>query len=1024
MTLYNKIQPVLTITLFLLGALPLCPLPVYANDMVHYQLSLSFSPSKHLLSGTVRISVPAGQKINLSLTDLTVTGTLLKEPNGSERQLTIDSGVLKLPKSTGDRILFLSYTYDAQDSNTNLISPEAISLTNNWHPIPKEKGIFEVSARLPQGFLAIVESDQFPLTRKENIVTANYSIPTSSLHFNAAPYMVQKLHVRGKFFVYTMFFKEDQHLANDYLESAKSYLLRYEKEIGPFPYNHYVIVANQLPTGYGMPTFTLLGQMVLRLPFIKATSLGHEIVHSWFGNSVKVNTREGNWCEGLTTFLADYRSKELQAKGTQNRKEAITKYLSYNRESAKITLQEFQSASHSQKDADATRAVGYNRGALFFNELRQRLGIELFSKSIQHFYKNNAFKMASWTDLRKSFEIVSKTDLGDFFRQRLSRKYLPRLEVADIEFSYQDQVPQLNFTLLQQSELPFTIMVPIAVETMEGALQFTREITDKSTVISLPLESRPLSFTVDPDLSFLRELRDTALPPTWPRFLGAEKKLIIAADLKYKEKFQPLLNILDHYDYELVMADTVTNSALTNNSLLFLGTDQSAARSLFGHVQSPLNGFTLDSRINPLSPGEVAILASTSSLQQTKRVARKLKHYGKYSSLAFDNGRILTKATRQTPSDLHFVLESTPSGGNTQSTKTFSDIVGQLTKHRAIYVGENHTSLSDHLLQLRIIEALHKKDIPLAIGMEMFPTSSQTTLDEYTLSDGKMNQQEFLKASDYFDVWRYDYRYYRDILNFAKKRKIPVIGLNIERKIVSKVFKDGNTDGLSVPAKKALPADRDLDMAGYRERLQEIYSIHMGEAHINGAQSGFIQAQAIWDETMAENIANYLTTHPDRTMVVLAGSQHTRKDSGIPPRVSRRIPIPQASVLNLLNGSFPDNLPTIADYYFLGEPVELPLSPKIGIVLNTIKEEEQTKLQIEQLSPHSNAASAGLLPGDILLAVNEIPISGMADLKIAMIDSTKGDSIDLKIRRTENESTRIISFKVELSLPPALPLHP
>jgi len=44
---------------------------------------------------------------------------------------------------------------------------------------------------------------------------------------------------------------------------------------------------------------------VVRLPFITETSLGHEVLHSWFGNSVEVDAGQGNWCEGLTTYLAD-----------------------------------------------------------------------------------------------------------------------------------------------------------------------------------------------------------------------------------------------------------------------------------------------------------------------------------------------------------------------------------------------------------------------------------------------------------------------------------------------------------------------------------------------------------------------------------------------------------------------------------------------------------------------------------------------------------------------------------------------
>ena len=217
-----------------------------------------------------------------------------------------------------------------------------------------------------------------------------------------------------------------------------------------------------------------------------------------------------------------------------------------------------------------------------------------------------------------------------------------------------------------------------------------------------------------------------------------------------------------------------------------------------------------------------------------------------------------------------------------------------------VYVGETHTSLADHLLQLRIIEALHKKNPRLAIGMEMFPASAQPALDKYTLGGEEVDERTFLKESDYYNVWRFDYRFFQDILNFARKNHLPVIGLNLDRQIVSEVFRSGG-NRQSDQRGTGLTADRTaiwICRATVSD-FQLMHDVHMQGSHGSGAASGFIQAQGLWDETMAENITTFLTDHPDYQMVVLAGSQHTRKDSGIPPRVARRISVQQASVINI-----------------------------------------------------------------------------------------------------------------------------
>jgi uncharacterized iron-regulated protein len=339
-------------------------------------------------------------------------------------------------------------------------------------------------------------------------------------------------------------------------------------------------------------------------------------------------------------------------------------------------------------------------------------------------------------------------------------------------------------------------------------------------------------------------------------------------------------------------------------------------------------------------------------------------------------------------------------------------------------VGENHTSLADHLLQLRIIEALHRKNPKIAIAMEMFPSSSQPALDKYTLSGEEVEERAFLKESDYFNVWRFDYRYFRDILIFARKKQLPVIGLNLDRQIVSEVFRSGGTDNLDKKVQALLPVDRNLDMPGYGERLSFMHALHKQGSHGSGAKSGFIQSQGLWDETMAENIVTFLTERPDYQLVVLAGSEHTRNDSGIPPRVARRLPAKQASILNIYNGSAPANLEQVADYYFLAAPAELPEAPQIGVVLDTETKNEHTFLKISQLSPHGKAAAAGLLEGDIVREVNGYPISDMADVRIAMLGTNIGETVDVKVVRTKSGENREHLFKVELTVPPAQQPHP
>ncbi len=980
-----------------------------------YQLAISFDLEKKQLTGTARVTAKAGEALSFSTSLLKITGILLKRQDGSSNEIEVPAGpVFTLPTTDFDRELFISYTLTTDDNGENLISPAGITLLDNWYPIPGRSMHYQLSAVLPDTFTAVTESDFFPLKQAGDTVTATFSESAMVIHFAAAPYVHSSMEARDGLKVHALFFPEDAHLAPEYLEKSKEYINRYEKEIGPFPYNHYVIVANRLPTGLGIPTFTLLGQSVLRLPFIKDTSLGHEILHSWFGNSIDVDITQGNWCEGLTAYLSDHAYRQDKGEGAVYRKESIVNYLSYINPQTVIPLAEFRSGSHSQPGAKARRAVGYSRAQLLFHELHERIGAQAFEKALRELYLRFKGRNASWHDIQVLFSATATEDLAPFFNERLSRNDIPAFYATDISTFLQNDKHILKFTIHQETAKPYSLNIPVYVTTGQGLQIFVLQTDSKDKEITLQLSGRPLEFTLDPGYSLLRKLAMEETPATWSRFMGSTKKLVVLESEKARARFQPLLDQLQEEGVTITSDADVTNSGLRDVDLLILGQNQSASHTLFGKPDHPENGFTLDVRHNPLNPDHVAVMISSESTEETLVASPRLSHYGKYAYLHFNGGHVTEKRNAESESGQRYILEQLPFGSSTQPLQDFNTIVRELSHNDVIYIGESHTSASDHRLQLRILEALNSHIPDLAIGMEMFPESSQQALDEYILNDSEMTEKEFLKASGYYTVWKYDFRYFQEIFKFARTHKVPVIALNLDRTIVSSVYSTGSTDNLSQEIRDNLPQQRNLDMEGYTSRLQAMHSMHEEGNHGSGKASGFIQAQALWDETMAENIAMYLFAHPGKKMVVLAGAQHTRKDSGIPPRVASRIDVQQASVLNILNGSSPTHLHKVADYFFLAEPFELEELPKMGIVLQEHLEKEKEYVEIIEFSPYSKAVEAGLKIGDVLLTVGGYPIKSMEDIRISMFDTQPGENIIVTVERAEKDIAKILEFSIQL----------
>ena len=832
--------------------------------------------------------------------------------------------------------------------------------------------------------------------------------PLQSINFAAGPYTIRSRRA-GSITVYSYFFQEDAGLSAGYLNKAASYINRYEKLIGPFPYKRYSIVENRLPTGYGMPGFTLLGQAVIRLPFIKDTSLGHEILHSWFGNALRTDD-SGNWCEGLTTYLADQSYDVDAGKGSQYRKNQIIRYQSYVHGDNITALIDFQHGGDSQPMAKKMRAIGYDKASMVFHMLRREIGDKQFFSALRQLYANNKYQQIGWADLETIFSEKAGRDLSLFFGQWLLRNDIPDLAADRVTVNQKDGRNELSFHLVQHNEAPYRLQVPVVVKTPQGV---TREIVKVDTLdqqVSVTVDTLPTELLIDPEYDLLRNLHADERYPAWTQFLGAEQKTVVLPGKEDMEHYLPLVADMERLGCRLLTASDLKNSELVEGNFLFLGSSAHTL-GLFGSPDHPVKGFTLDVRKNPLNPDQVMVLISSSSTEETTRVVRKLSHYGKYSYLHFKNGRIQEKSITPSADGIKLPLLSPPAGIPVQQIKGFSAIVDDILHSRVVYVGEMHTDYGSHLLQLQVIQALYDRDQNLVIGMEMFPRSSQQALGDY-ISDKTMDEREFLKQSNYFKVWGYDYRMYREIIGYAKKHRIPLVGLNLEKDIVSTVFRNGATDELTDEQFSQVAAERDVELPGYRERLTTVHAMHNNSPHGSNF-NGFLQAQSMWDETMAESIVNYLQAHPKKRMVVIAGTGHVYKDSAIPPRVARRMKVRQSVLIgdNGMDRGLEEGKKL--DYLMFTESVNLPPAGKIGIVLEEIEKTENKSghIKIIQISPHGKAGQAGLEENDIILTVDDYPISTIGNLKAGLMDKDPGDTVILSIRRED----KTLDIQVELS---------
>lgn len=245
-----------------------------------------------------------------------------------------------------------------------------------------------------------------------------------------------------------------------------------------------------------------------------------------------------------------------------------------------------------------------------------------------------------------------------------------------------------------------------------------------------------------------------------------------------------------------------------------------------------------------------------------------------------------------------------------KQTVGFSQMMADVHSSNVIMVAETHDNKEHHTLQLDIIRSFRDKKVPLAIGLEMFQTNYQKQLDEWV--EGTIPEQKFKEI--YAKNWSYDWSLYRELFLYARDNHIPLVALNIPKTTVFKVARNGFAS-LTPEERKDLPSGVTCDInKPQTEFLKKTFKEVFGHEGNGKVFTYFCEAQAVRNNGMAMNIANYVKGSPGSKIVAIAGTWHAVKH-GIPERLldiqnlSLKVLLPEIRELGARNTTS-----AIADY--------------------------------------------------------------------------------------------------------------
>ncbi len=435
----------------------------------------------------------------------------------------------------------------------------------------------------------------------------------------------------------------------------QGYLDLYDGWIGGYPYPGFAVVSSPFPVGLGFPGLAYIGSRVLQLPFIPDTSLGHEVLHSWWGNGVRPGD-DGNWAEGLTTFMADYTYLERKGPGP-----ARQERLDWLREFAVLPaaedrpLSSFQGKSHA-----ASQATGYHKAAFVFVMLRDEIGPDAFASGARRFWQAFRYKSAGWKDLEEAFSDAARVPLGRFFEQWVQRAGAPDLTLRGA------RADGLHASFdLAQSAPPYSLAIPVRLETDDSAVTRTVRFDETAREFAIDVTSTPRTLAVDPDLRIFRRLAASQIPPIFRSVVfDAGAATIVAAA---GEKADAAARTLAAGLLGRTPAVVAATDGLPARPVLIVGTSAEVSALLAGlGLDGPPAALAAKGTTRAWSvrraDGAPLVVVAGSDAAALQAAAGPLPHYGRESFVVLDGARVLDSGVWE-PAANPLRVELTP-GGN------------------------------------------------------------------------------------------------------------------------------------------------------------------------------------------------------------------------------------------------------------------------------------------------------------------------------------------------------------------------
>lgn len=381
------------------------------------------------------------------------------------------------------------------------------------HPSDKAYVKFKVTA--PSHYQVIANGKHIESTSDINnanitkhIFETNKPIPSKVIVIGLANFEIDRSRYSKSLETSTWVYPKDKTNGRKDFALKDSILKYYEKNIGVFPFEKLAHVQSTTMYG-GMENASCIfyDENAIKGDGKINELIAHEIVHQWFGNSATEKEWSDLWLsEGFATYLTNLYIEDIVGK------KAFREQLIKDRKKviafAQKTLPPLKDTL-TQNVQDLLNPNAYQKGSWILHMIREQIGIELFWKVIQNYYKTYQYSNASSKDFFKILEKTTEKDFNQFYKDWITQPGHPIISTKIIENSITDSTSNLSqfqytIDIKQQQKIVFRFPLELEILFEDNTKEFLALYMDNSIITQNLLYSKRIKqLILDPNCKLL-----------------------------------------------------------------------------------------------------------------------------------------------------------------------------------------------------------------------------------------------------------------------------------------------------------------------------------------------------------------------------------------------------------------------------------------------------------------------------------------------------------------------------------------